>query len=314
MPRYASLDIGTQTIRLLIADTDSTGKYIPVYRDRAIIRLGEGLGGKHCLQPKPMQRALTCVKNFINISHHYQTEKLFAVATSCVREAVNGTDFLKTIYRETGVVVRLLSGTEEANLSLRGVQSVFNQQTGYSLVIDIGGGSTELILTNGMETDLMESLPLGVVHLSEEYLRTDPPRSEELSSLTTYINNILLNNCNCYTFIIENKIDGLRVMGTAGTVTTLAAMALKMTDYDSEKINGCVLTRAQIQQIYEEIILIHSKCRINLPGLEHGREVVIIPGTKIALSIMDLFGATQILVSDAGLLEGILLEAIGVNA
>lgn len=109
-----------------------------------------------------------------------EKEKLFAIATFCVREAVNATDFLKTIYLETGIIVRLLSGTEEANLSFQGVQSVFNQQTGYSLVIDIGGGNTEPILANGMETDFMESLPLGVMHLSEKYLRTDPPRSEEL--------------------------------------------------------------------------------------------------------------------------------------
>lgn len=107
-----------------------------------------------------------------------------------------------------------------------------------------------------METDFMESLPLGVMHLSEKYHHTDPPRSEELLSLTKYINNMLLNNCNCYSFIRNEKFDVLRVIGTAGTVTSLAAMALKMTDYDSEKINGCVLTREQLQQIYENIILI----------------------------------------------------------
>ena len=314
MPRFASIDIGTQTIRLLIADSDSPGKLIPVYRDRSIIRLGEGMTANNCLQERPVERALTCIINFINIAHQYKAQKIFAVATSCVREAQNGKDFLEAVYRETGVAVRLLSGNEEAGLSLRGVQSVFQDNQGHSLIIDIGGGSTELILTNGATVELMESLPLGVVHLSEKYFHNDPPLPKELSDLTNEIKFVLTTNCNTYNNIQNRGINNLRLIGTAGTVTTLAAMDLKMTEYDIEKINGCLLTRDRLEHIYDTIILISSNIRINYPGLEPGREVVIIAGTRIILSIMDLFGLREITVSDAGLLEGILLEAIGVNA
>jgi exopolyphosphatase/guanosine-5'-triphosphate,3'-diphosphate pyrophosphatase len=314
MPRYASIDIGTQTIRLLIADSDSSGKLIPVYRDRSIIRLGEGMTANNYLQEKPVERALTCIINFTNIAHQYKTQKIFAVATSCVREAQNGKDFLETVYRETGVNVRLLSGDEEAGLSLRGVQSVFQDNQGHSLIIDIGGGSTELILTNGATVELMESLPLGVVHLSEKYFHNDPPLPKELSDLTNAINFVLTTNCNIYNNIQNKRIDNLRLIGTAGTITTLAAMNLKMTDYDIEKINGCLLTQGEIEHVYDTIILISSNIRINYPGLEPGREVVIIAGTRILLRIMDLFWLRKITVSDAGLLEGILLEAIGLNA
>jgi exopolyphosphatase/guanosine-5'-triphosphate,3'-diphosphate pyrophosphatase len=314
MPRFASIDIGTQTIRLLIADADSPGKLIPVYRDRSIIRLGEGMAEKGCLQQKPMARAASCIKQFIKLSHQYNTRQIFAVATSCVREAPNGKDFLKTIFSETGVAVRLLSGHEEAGLSLRGVQSVFQDNDGHSLVIDIGGGSTELILTKGRNVELMESLPLGVVHLSEKYFHNDPPLPKELSDLRSEITFILTTNCNTYNNIQIRGLNNLRLIGTAGTVTTLAAMDLKMTEYDIEKINGCLLTRDKLQHIYDTITPISSNIRINYPGLEPGREVVIIAGTGILLSIMDLFGLRDITVSDAGLLEGILLEAAGVNA
>jgi exopolyphosphatase/guanosine-5'-triphosphate,3'-diphosphate pyrophosphatase len=314
MPRYASIDIGTQTIRLLIADFDSFGNLIPVYRDRAIIRLGEGMTANNCLQERPVERALTCIISFINIAHQYEAQKIFAVATSCVREAQNGKDFIETVYRETGVAVRLLSGDEEAGLSLRGVRSVFQDNQGHALIIDIGGGSTELILTNGGTVELMESLPLGVVHLSEKYFHNDPPLPKELSNLINEIKFILTTNCNTYNNIQNRGINNLRLIGTAGTVTTLAAMDLKLTEYDIEKINGCLLTRDKLEHIYDTIILISSNIRKYYPGLEPGREVVIIAGTRILLSIMDLFLLKEISVSDAGLLEGILLQSIGVIA
>jgi exopolyphosphatase/guanosine-5'-triphosphate,3'-diphosphate pyrophosphatase len=160
----------------------------------------------------------------------------------------------------------------------------------------------------------MESLPLGVVHLSEKHFHNDPPLPKELSDLRSEITFILTTNCNTYNNIKIRGLNNLRLIGTAGTVTTLAAMDLKMTEYDIEKINGCLLTRDKLQHIYDTITPISSNIRINYPGLEPGREVVIIAGTGILLSIMDLFGLRDIAVSDAGLLEGILLEAAGVNA
>ncbi len=310
MPRYASLDIGTQTIRLLIADMKPNRTFIPVYRDRAIVRLGEGMMNDDVLQQEPMNRALTCVKNFVAVSHRYDVQKIFAVATAGVREAQNGMDFLHNIYETTGVTVRLLSGNEEASLSLRGVQSVFPDQSGHSLIIDIGGGSTECIVAHDNTTVVTESLPLGVIYLAERFLRSDPPRNEELDNLTNYIRDMLITNCICLKLLYNSTIDMVRCIGTAGTATTLAAMALNMRKYDAEKINGCLLTRTKIQQIYHELIIIPSKSRINIPGLEPGRETVIIPGARILLSIMELVKTEEILISDAGLLEGILLDAL----
>jgi exopolyphosphatase/guanosine-5'-triphosphate,3'-diphosphate pyrophosphatase len=311
MSRLASIDIGTQTIRLLIADFNSSGKLIPVYRDRAIIRLGENMIENNCLQKSPTERAVICIHNFIRTAQHYKAQQIFAVATSCVREAQNGKDFIGNIYSETGVAVRLLSGKDEAGLSLRGVESVFHDNQAYSLIADIGGGSTELILTNGGAAELMESLPLGVVHLSEKYFHSDPPLPKDLSDLTDYIMYILSTACHTFTNINSNTIKNIRFIGTAGTVTTLAAMAFKMTQYDIEKINGCMLARTELEHIYKEMISMPSNIRRNMPGLESGREVVILAGSRIVLSLMELFGFSELFVSDAGLLEGILLEKAG---
>jgi exopolyphosphatase/guanosine-5'-triphosphate,3'-diphosphate pyrophosphatase len=311
MPRYASIDIGTQTIRLLVADFDSSAKLIPVFRDRAIIRLGEGMSENNCLQKKSMERALTCIHNFVKIARYYKAQTIFAVATACVREAQNRADFLAAIKRETNVSVRLLSGNQEAGLSLRGVKSVFHANQACSLIVDIGGGSTELILTSGGTVVLMESLPLGVVHLSEKYFHSDPPSPKQVSDLTNYISYILSTNCNSFTNLISKGINCFRFIGTAGTVTTLAAMSLKMTQYDIEKINGCMLTRTELEHIYKEMISIPSNIRRNISGLEHGREVVIVAGLRIVLSLMEYFEVSEMFVSDAGLLEGILLEKAG---
>lgn len=311
MPRCASIDIGTQTIRLLIADFDSSGKFIPVYRDRAIIRLGEGMTENNCLQKSPMERALICIHNFMRAARHYNAQQIFAVATSCVRAAQNGKDFLDHIYRETNVAVRLLSGKEEAGLSLLGVTSVFHDNQAFSLIVDIGGGSTELILTNGGTVELMESLPLGVVHLSEKYFHSDPPLPKDLYDLTDYISYILSTYSNIITYCNNSEIKNIRFIGTAGTVTTLAAMAFKMTLYDIEKINGSMLARTELEHIYKEMITMPLNIRRNIHGLESGREVVIVAGSRIVLSLMELFGFSELFVSDAGLLEGILLEKAG---
>ncbi len=176
MPRYASIDIGTQTIRLLVADMDSSGGLNPVFRDRLIVRLGAGMSGGGRLQDDAIQRALACIKSFISLARKHKAEHIYAAATACVREAANGRAFLDHIFTETNVSVRLLTGEEEAHLSLTGVRSVFKDKQSLSLIIDIGGGSTEFILSGNQSIDCMESIPLGVVHLSEKYLLHDPPR------------------------------------------------------------------------------------------------------------------------------------------
>jgi exopolyphosphatase / guanosine-5'-triphosphate,3'-diphosphate pyrophosphatase len=311
MSRLASIDIGTQTIRLLVADTDKTGKIISVYRDRAIVRLGEGMIDNHHLQNDPMNRALLCIKDFANSAGQHGAEHIYAVATACVREAVNGRAFLDIILRETGLSVRLVSGEEEAILSCRGVLSVFNNLYNQALIVDIGGGSTELILSSNQSVNGTESIPLGVVSLSEQFLLQDPPLDAELNALNHAIRSTFLTKSALVNTLRNDNMRNVLLIGTAGTVTTLAAMDLKLIDYDIDKVNKYILLFNRLKYHYNNLISIPSVERAELPGLEPGREIVIISGIAVLLTLLDLLGAQELSVSDAGLLEGILLEKAG---
>jgi exopolyphosphatase/guanosine-5'-triphosphate,3'-diphosphate pyrophosphatase len=260
-----------------------------------------------------MNRALSCIKKFVMIARQKGAEHIYAVATACVREAINGRAFLNNVLTETNLMVRLITGEEEANLSLKGVQSVFNDTPNLSLVIDIGGGSTELILTSNQSIECVESIPLGVITLSEQYLQHDPPLKDDLNILNHTIRSIILTQSNIINNLIKRKCQNVRIIGTAGTVTTLAAMDLKLIEYNIDEVNKHILSYNCLNYLYNMIVNLHSKERLDLPGLEPGREIVIIAGTAIVLAMMALLNVQELSVSDAGLLEGILLEKAGVN-
>jgi exopolyphosphatase/guanosine-5'-triphosphate,3'-diphosphate pyrophosphatase len=308
MKRLASIDIGTQTIRILIADCNDNGEIKPVYRDRQIIRLGADMNSNMHLAEKNIRNAINCISSFKNIADKYGVEKIFAASTACVREASNSNDFIESVYNNTAITPAVLSGEQEALLTLKGVQSV-TSHSNYLLVIDIGGGSTEFILTKNNKIIISESIKLGVVSLSERFLHNDPPLPEELSLINSEISKILLSGSKSINASVnKNSVPGL--IGSAGTITTLAAMDMKMNVYDPDIINGHVLKIKTIESLFEQLIKIPSTERNCFNGLEKGREIFIIPGISILTSIMNLIGSEKLTVSDSGLLEGILLDKI----
>jgi len=254
---------------------------------------------------------MAVLEDFARIIEAYHVENVFAVATSVVREAENGEAFISQIYKKTGIPVKTLNGSEEARLTLKGVLSAVTQQTRNALVFDIGGGSTEFILTEDTRPLKTESTPLGVVFLSETLPTSDPPTPQELSRLSTTIRKhlSLMDFHNLLpTVLFPGEPSPLSLIGTAGTVTTLAAMDQKMEIYDPRTINNYPLSRETLVTMYQRITTLTALQRTALPGLEKGRAAVIIPGTAIVLEIMSLFGCSHLIVSDAGLLEGILLD------
>ena len=312
MSPLASLDLGTNTFRLLIAEGISPDRLSPLLTKRAITRLGEGFPRGGRIQPSAMTRSMAVLYDFARIIDHYRVENVFAVATSVVREAANGEAFIQQIYEKTGIEVRILSGSEEARLTLKGVLSAVEQRAKNALVFDIGGGSTEFILTEGTRPLTTESIPLGVVFLSETCPTSDPPTAGELSRLNATIRKHLSRID--FHDAIPPRVPSrdpshLPLIGTAGTVTTLAAIDQKMEIYDPATINNYRLTRETLLSLYERLTRLTALQRTALPGLEKGREAVIIPGTAIVLEIMNLFTCNHLTVSDAGLLEGILLDS-----
>ena len=313
MSLFASLDLGTNTFRLLIAEIIGSNTISPILVKREITRLGEGLQKNSSIQPQATKRSLKVLEDFSKIIAYYKVEKVFAVTTSAAREAKNGQDFIDQIYKKTGIQTRILTGDEEADLTLKGVLSVVDRTPSRNLVFDIGGGSTEFILTEDIFPLKTTSVSLGVVHLSENLITSNPPASNELYYLRQYINDIL-QQLEIIQYISNNKPSNTYsaqplLIGTAGTVTTLAAIDQKMEEYNPQKIDNYILTREAVENIYQQLCILSIAERRTITGLEKGREAVIVPGAAIVIEIMDHFKFNQLIVSDAGLIEGILLDA-----
>ncbi len=307
---YASMDIGTNTLRLLVAVIDGD-KLKPLIVKRSITRLGGDFKEDSGIAETSMQRAVDVLKVFADITKEYDVQCVFAIATSVVRRAKNRDDFIKRVFNETGIRINVISGDEEARLSLLGVLSVVEGKDKKHLVIDIGGGSTEFILTEGSSMLGAWSMEMGVVHLTEKYLKSDPPSHAELKAMENEIDGVIKNLKDLMNRDLPRAFSrepSALFVGTAGTITTLAAIDQKLETYVPERINNYILRYANVKNIYEYLVSLPLKQRQDVLSLEKGREDLIIPGTAIVLKTMGMFGFDNITVSDAGLLEGILLK------
>jgi exopolyphosphatase/guanosine-5'-triphosphate,3'-diphosphate pyrophosphatase len=301
--RFASVDIGTLTCRLLIADLSPGGKLIEVRSDRRILRLGEGVDQTKRLSDAAMDRVLQCLREwrqFIDAAH---VEAAVAVATSAVRDAENRDEFLDRVKREAGFDVELISGEEEARRTMLGIRSGLSHGVTDVLALDIGGGSTEFILDRSGQSPVVQSIDIGVVRLCERLLHHDPPTDEEERQAREWVARETkaavagMGNYQTATFV-----------GTAGTVTSLAAMAQKLPAYDPARIHNYQLQLTTIQEIEQTLLSRKKTDRVGLPGLEKGREEVIAAGAIIIRTIMETLGEDECLVSDLGLREGVLID------
>jgi len=304
MQRLASIDVGSNTLRLLIAEAQVSVPLRPIHIQRRITRLGENFLPDRILQPTAMNRSIAALKEFVELMGRYSVSAYSVGATAVVREASNGSNFLNLVQGETGLGIRLLSGSEEARLSLLGVASVISNKESAMIVFDIGGGSTEFVWQGERDSSAMESssLPVGVVHLTETFLQKDPPGHKSCVQLREYVARVLTE------LSFDKDFHDSLWVGTAGTVTTLASMWYELTEYDPERINGTVLEKTWLADLCARLAEMKLAERRKLTGLEPGREDIILAGGLVTLEMMDTFGFPQFTVSDAGLLEGLFLE------
>jgi len=304
MERLASIDVGSNTLRLFIAEPAVSAPIRPIQVERRITRLGENFLPGKILQAPAMDRSIAALKEFVELMGLNGVLDYSAGATAVVREASNGGHFLDQVQRQTGLAVRLLSGSEEARLSLLGVASVISNKESSMVIFDIGGGSTELVWKGEGDISSAESssLPLGVVHLTEIFLPADPPGHEPCLQLRRHVSSVLAELP-----FYKNFYDAFWV-GTAGTVTTLASMWYELVEYDPKRINGTVLERTWLADLCARLASMKLAERRKLTGLEPGREDIILAGGLVILEMMDTFGFSQFTVSDAGLLEGLFLD------
>jgi exopolyphosphatase/guanosine-5'-triphosphate,3'-diphosphate pyrophosphatase len=300
----AAIDCGTNSTRLLVAD--ATGA--PLERMMRITRLGEGVDATGALAPDAIERCVSVLREFRHIMDRLGVDRGRLAATSAARDASNGRDFLDAAGQATGIRPELLAGTEEARLSMAGAVAELNPADGPFLVLDIGGGSTELVSGSGVDDPQLTavSLQLGCVRLTERFLRSDPPNPGELAAAESMIADLLDRA------IAEHPrfLAAHRLVGLAGTVTTLASLQLGLETYDRDRIHHAVLSAGEVYDWYR--ILASERCaaRLRRIGMVPGREDVIVGGAMILAAVMTRFGLDECLVSEADILDGLVASLL----
>jgi exopolyphosphatase/guanosine-5'-triphosphate,3'-diphosphate pyrophosphatase len=301
----AGIDIGTNTIRLLVSDTSDTA-HRELHSGRIITRLGQNLDRTGVLAREAQERSLAALSRFAGVISRFPVVASRAVGTSALRNASNAEEFINAAKEKTGLDIRVINGEEEARLTLLGVMRAVRQAGERStVVIDIGGGSTEVIWSGPLAGIREASLPLGAVYLTERLIHHDPPTAEEVDAVRRAVSEELRRPGGTAG---PAPAPATALIGTAGTITTLAAMDLKMTEYDPGRINGHVLTREALDRMIDRLIGSTLEARRNMPGLEKGREDIILAGAIVAQEIMEQWGAERMIVSDWGLREGIVFD------
>jgi exopolyphosphatase/guanosine-5'-triphosphate,3'-diphosphate pyrophosphatase len=306
--RLATIDLGSNTVRLLVADLEPGGRgWRVVVADQRVTRLGEGLARSGSLGPEPAARTIAAVEAYVAQARAVGADQVAIVATSAVREAINRHAFVTAVERATGERVRVISGEEEAALTLTGVLSGLDREgpaAGATLVFDIGGGSTEYVLARDRAPVASVSLRLGVVDLAERYPFPGPVDWPRYHALQAEVGGRLASEVPAA--IRTARVD--RLVGTAGTATTLAALDLGLTAYDRGRVQGHRIERAAVEALLVRLSALTLEARGALPCLEPGRADLIVVGTAIVLATLDLLEAPAMVVSDWGLREGILVR------
>lgn len=304
--RLAGIDIGTLTCRLLIADCSSRAPLKELRSERRILRLGEGVDQNKRLSQAAMDRVIRCLCEWKAVVETYRVDACAVVATSAVRDAANRAEFLDRVKRAAGFDVEIITGDEEARRTLLGIRSGLPSGVTDMLALDIGGGSTEFMLDRPGQAPIVRSMDIGVVRLCERILRHDPPTAEEIQQAREWVRSETE-----IAVAAMPRSARITFVGTAGTVTALAAMAQKLPAYEPARIHNYKLQLDTVQQL-EQVLFSRTKAdRAGLPGLEKDREEVIAAGAIIIRTVMETLGIESVLVSDLGLREGVLINLVG---
>ena len=294
--RVAAIDQGTNTTRLLVADVDD-GRVDDVVARQEITRLGEGVDSRRRLLPLPIARVRNVLTDYRREAEKLGAERTLLVATSAVRDAENGEAFLGEIEWSYGFTTQLLGGEDEAELTFRGVTSD-RQLERPTLVLDIGGGSTEFVVAGPAGVLSRLSLDIGSVRLTERFLRSDPPSAAELGACAGHVAASIPED-----LVVDDAI------GVAGTITSLAAIDLGMEEYDRDRIHGHRLTFEAIEREVERLSLMPLAERVGVAGLHPDRAPVIVAGGIIVRETLSRLGLDALTVSVRDILHGIALEA-----
>ncbi len=288
MTRVAAIDLGTNSTRLLVADVVD-GRVDEVKRRLEITRLGEGVDERHRLLPLPIARVRNCLTEYRRVAEELGAERTLAFATSAVRDAENGEAFLGEIEWSYGFATRLLSGDEEALLTFRGVTMGRTVEHG-TLVVDVGGGSTELVVGGPEGVASHTSLDLGCVRMTERF-------GDDVGACAAHVRSAL------------PQLEPRSAIGVAGTITALAALDLGLVEYAPERVHGHVLSRAAVEVQLERLAALPLEERRRVAGLDPERAPVIVAGAVIVREVLAYYGLDELEASEHDSLHGAALEA-----
>jgi exopolyphosphatase/guanosine-5'-triphosphate,3'-diphosphate pyrophosphatase len=294
------VDLGTNSTRLLVAEVED-GRVRELDRRLTITRLGEGVDGRRLLLPTAIARVRNALTDYRRTLDASGVDRTLAVATSAVREAENGEAFLGEIEWSYGFDTRLLSGDEEALMTFRGVFAGREVADG-TLVIDVGGGSTELVLGGPGGVAWHISLALGCVRLTERFLRSDPPASDELEACRNHIHALLAEH-------VPDEARPSRAVGVAGTVTTLATLSLELDEEDPALVHGHRMSMGWIGAEAERLAALPVEAIRENRGIHPDRAPVIVAGTVVVAETLRHFGLPELEISEQDLMHGAALEA-----
>jgi exopolyphosphatase / guanosine-5'-triphosphate,3'-diphosphate pyrophosphatase len=300
--KIACIDIGTNTILMLIAEIEGSRISRIIRDEHAIARLGKGVDENRCIVPETFERVLGFIQSYRQIALHEGVETIKACGTSALRDAANREEFVKFISDRTGIKIRVLSGVEEALMTYRGALWGFPESDAVRGVLDIGGGSTELIYGRGLSILECKSLDIGSVRLTERILRKSPPDLEALHAASEYIRNQLK--------FFSPFTDGSILYGVAGTLTTLAALDQNLEVFDGLKIHGYRLPKSHIDVIFERLVKLTLPELLHYPAILPERADIILGGILILKELLSYFSIPEIVVSRQGLRYGMMLERL----
>ncbi len=310
MRRVAAIDIGTNSVLLLIAEIDG-GAARPLIERATITRLGQGVDKTRALAPEAVERTLDCLRAYAAEIAERGVAEVIAVGTSAMRDAEGGASFRASAKSILGVEPRVASGDEEAELTFLGALSGLSVE-GDVVVFDIGGGSTEIILGDASATAAHAgssdsglpkiSLDVGSVRLTERHVRSDPPTAAEIEAVRADVRAALAR--------VPFHPRGLAV-GVAGTVTTIAAFAKDVVPYDAARVHGMVLTADEVDRAAAELARLSLDERKRLPAIDPRRADVIVAGTVLASELLRFCGADRMIVSDRGVRWGLVARTVG---
>ncbi len=296
MPRFASIDIGTNSVLLLVAEPDSSGKFQPVLERAEITRLGRGVDRSRQLAPEAIADTLAVLESFANDARKLGVEGFAVSATSAARDSSNGQDFIDQVFNRTELKIEIIPGDEEARLSFASANADFGN--GKPLVVlDIGGGSTEFIYgaADGRIT-FRHSFNVGSVRMTERV-------GEDREKLTTQLRETFST--------LPAPEPGFTLVAVAGTATTVCAVSREIDPYDSKRVHGAVMPVAEVTRVIDRLYATPLEQRRTLKGLQPKRADVIPAGATILAQALAKLGATQVTISDRGLRWGLLVDRFG---